>query len=750
MQADPTPGGVIALLGPTNTGKTHRAIERMLDHETGMIGLPLRLLAREVYDRVAARVGPDAVALVTGEEKLVPPRARYWICTVEAMPRDQSVGFVAIDEIQLAADRERGHVFTDRMLRCRGLEETWLLGAETIRPLLAQLVPEAQVRRHPRLSELRAADPSSLGGLPKRSAVVAFSMNSVYEIAERLRQRRGGAAVVLGALSPRARNAQVAMYQAGEVDYLVATDAIGMGLNLDLTHVAFAELRKFDGREARPLEAAELAQIAGRAGRHVRDGSFGTLRGGPALSPSILRAIEQHRFEAARQLFWRNPALDFHSVDDLLASLSLGPSQQGLRQADQAEDHATLVELARRPEIRCALQGPPEVELLWEACQIPDYRQLMLTHHANLVAEIFSELAGPRRCLSADFMHARLSRLARYEGDIDTLMGRMAFVRTWTYVTNHGRWVERAAEFRQLARDIEDRLSDALHAKLVERFVLQRARRGSARPAAPEKSHPFWALEQLKQEWFGGAPPPQANEGMRLQLDEQGRLLDADRPVAQLVRGNHVLSPALRLLEPDEGRGGRDALSETLASWIRDRVQELLAPCRPAEEAEASAHLTGLLYAMRQSLGCAASTDVRVQLEHLTDVDRAILVHRHIAVDKHHVYATRRLKPGHLRLRAALWQAYHGNLPFTLPNSGALCFAIDRQVPAATLVALCHPRVGPVAIRVDMVDRVRALPREADAVKQAQQLLGIKRKLAEDLLRTRMPRRRPARSRRRP
>ena len=372
-----TTAPITALLGPTNTGKTHQAIGRLLEHRTGMIGLPLRLLAREVYDRVAAQVGEAAVALVTGEEKRVPTRPRYWVCTVESMPVGHEVDFVAVDEIQLAAHRERGHVFTDRLLHARGERETMFLGADTMTDIVRALVPTAQIERHPRFSRLRGLPPCELAALPPRSAVVAFSAAQVYELAEKLRRRKGGAAVVLGALSPRTRNAQVAMYQAGEVQYMVATDAIGMGLNMDVDQVAFGSLTKFDGKVLRPLEPAELAQIAGRAGRYTRDGSFGVLAGVPPIPAPVVAQIEGHRFPPIERLVWRSSDLDFSTVDALQASLRQRPTRPHLRLVERSDDADSLAELALVPELRALASSPERVSLLWDVCRIPDFRKLL-------------------------------------------------------------------------------------------------------------------------------------------------------------------------------------------------------------------------------------------------------------------------------------------------------------------------------------------------------------------------------------
>ncbi len=471
---------VVAELGPTNTGKTHRAIERMLAHDTGMIGLPLRLLAREVYDRVTARVGEGRVALMTGEEKRLPPRPDYWICTVEAMPTDRPVDFLAVDEIQLAAHRERGHVFTDRLLHARGRRETWFLGADTMRPMVQALIPHASLKRATRLSQLRYSGPRSLKSLPPRSAVVAFSADRVYELAEALRRLRGGVAVVLGALSPRTRNAQVAMYQAGEVQYLVATDAIGMGLNLDLNHVAFAALSKFDGAEQRDLFPDELAQIAGRAGRHLNDGSFGTLNTLSELPPRVVSAIESHRFPAVRSLIWRNEALDFSSPESLLDSLSRAPRHSAFIRVERADDFDALRELSRVPAIREVATDRAMVELLWQVCQIPDFRKGLFGSHVALLRETFLQLSEGDGTLEQAWLARQVSPLDDVSGDIHTLMDRLAAIRIWTYISHRSSWLHDAEQWQERTRRIEDALGDALHERLVERFV-QRAARRSAR-----------------------------------------------------------------------------------------------------------------------------------------------------------------------------------------------------------------------------------------------------------------------------
>ena len=471
------------VLGPTNTGKTHLALERMTGYSSGMIGFPLRLLARENYDRLTARLGVDKVGLITGEERILPPDARYFCCTVESMPLDANADsklagrrfdFIAVDEIQLAGDRERGHVFTDRVLHARGVFETMFMGAETAASLLKALLPDAKFEFRNRFSRLTYAGPKKLTRLPRRSAVVAFSAADVYQIAEFIKRQRGGAAVVMGRLSPQTRNAQVDLYQNGDVDFLVATDAIGMGLNLDLGHVALSADMKFDGRKIRRLSPSEMAQIAGRAGRHMNDGSFGVTGGCQALEPEMIDAIEQHRFAPLRAFYWRSRDLGFSSVDCLLASLETPPPLPFLFRKGDALDHQALIALAGRADIRDAIAGACDVRLLWAVASIPDFRQSLHENHYDMLATLFLTLVV-KGVLGNDMVSRAMTQLDRVDGDIDTLMTRLAYIRTWTYITHRSDWTDSPIEWQDRARAIEDRLSDCLHSRLSERFVDKRA-----------------------------------------------------------------------------------------------------------------------------------------------------------------------------------------------------------------------------------------------------------------------------------
>jgi len=704
---------ITAQIGPTNTGKTHRAVERMLTHETGMIGLPLRLLAREIYDRVTARVGEGAVALVTGEEKRMPARPRYFVCTVEAMPVGREVDFLAVDEIHLAGHLERGHVFTDRQLNWRGRIETWFLGADTIRPILERLVPTAVIERKPRMSRLSWGGNCTLRALPPRTAVVAFSVDRVYELAERLRARRGGAAVVMGALSPRARNAQVALYQSGEVDYMVATDAIGMGLNMDVDCVAFADLRKFDGRKLRELEDAELAQIAGRAGRHHNNGKFVTLAPLPVLPPSTVRAIEEHKFPAQKRVFWRNSDLDMRSIDNLVASLARRPPHPCLELAADCEDSRALARLSTDSEIVARCRSRANVELLWQVCQIPDYRQLQLDDHFKLLRAVFLQLTGPRARLEKDWIARHLDRLSELQGDIDTLLARMAFIRTWTYITHHTRWLDDARAWREQARELEDDLSDALHEKLVRRFVDASGRRGRARAVrgafaeqlrdAMARSAPGDDPASLDMDkWVDGLV---AASGDRFGLGDSGQIVADGRALGRMTRGADRLRPEVSVILEELGPGAKLRLQRRLVAWTRDLAETLLAPLRDVRLSKLGPPGRGVLYQLEQGLGTILTSTAQTQLRQLQDADRSRLGRAGIKLGRHVVYAAALLRPAATLVRAALCRAFLGpGIPLAIPSPRTLWFRPSDEVDDETCLALGFPVVGGIAVRADEVE----------------------------------------------
>jgi len=685
-----------------------------------MIGLPLRLLAREVYDRLTTRVGERHVALITGEEKRVPAQPRYFVCTVEAMPINREVDFLAVDEIQLCAHPERGHVFTDRLLHARGREETWFLGSATIRPLLEQFVPTAKIASRPRLSVLRGMPTINLSRLPPRSAAIAFSTDRVYELASQLRHRRGGAAIVLGALSPRTRNAQVALYQSGEVDYMVATDAIGMGLNLSIDHIAFAGMTKFDGREERPLEMAELAQIAGRAGRYLNQGTFGTLSPLPAFAPNVVRAIEIHRFPPETQLFWRNSDLDFSTAESLLESLRIAPNTRGLKLMTSAADHQALSHILQKPGIRKYLSDSDCVELLWEICKVPDFRQLWFELHVQFLENVFLQLVGPKKQIDPDFITQRLRAIDDTRGDIQVLMDRIADIRTWTYVATHPSWLANAPALKEKAMSIEDRLSDALHERLVSQFV-ERTRTYSTRSprhgvsSGTKPSSPFLVLLEQFAEKSAKTQTKPDSEWFETIIDgthekfasnAQGWIEFDGRRIAKFEAGPDLLHPNVKLavsLEP--GPGARSRLTRRLIAYGRDLAESVLLPLRARSASQLTPAARGLVYQLEQDLGTIHVDQAREQLELLTPRDVQLLTSFGVFFGMQLIYLRRSLSPTGLAARAAL-ASVRDSLSEVLDHSalGAPSMQLDGSPPLPSMLSIGYFQLGALAIRVDQFE----------------------------------------------
>ena len=737
---------VIAVLGPTNTGKTYLAMERMLGFRSGMIGFPLRLLARENYERAVQIKGQAAVALITGEEKICPPGARYLLCTVESMPVSRDVAFLAVDEIQMCADPERGHIFTDRLLHARGGEETMFMGAETIRPLLRRLLPEVEIVERPRFSSLASAGTAKLSRLPPRSAIVAFSAADVYAIAELIRRERGGTAIVLGALSPRTRNAQVALYQAGDVDYLVATDAIGMGLNMLIDHVAFAQTRKFDGRTARQLSAAELAQIAGRAGRYTRDGTFGTTGGIGPLDAETTERIENHRFEPLQALCWRSSALSFRSLAALQKSLAQPPQRPGLVRARTADDEFVLEALARDPEICALAQGDQAVRLLWEVCQIPDFGKVASDAHARLVGQIYRGLAAPPGRLPTEWVARQVERINRTDGDLETLMQRIANIRIWTYVAQRPDWLADAAHWQERTRAIENGLSDALHERLVQRFVDRRTASlygrlkdertlfasvtaaddvlveghfvgtlagfrfaadqsvgvaaGNARRVVNAA-----ALKALRSEIAGRVRRLEDANDAAFTLDGNGLIHWQDAAVGRLVAGADILKPralplASELLAPAE----RERLRCRLDGFVSNQIRHALAPLFDARPEAHSPAVRGLLYQLGESLGSIPKRAVAAQLRALTGADRQALKALGVQIGAVCVFFPALMKPRALTMRALAWSAFVGRPPPVAPERTSVPVTTADDWPLAE--ALGYLRLGPRAVRIDICERL--------------------------------------------
>jgi ATP-dependent RNA helicase SUPV3L1/SUV3 len=747
----PPAQSVKAILGPTNTGKTYFAIERMLAHPTGMIGLPLRLLAREVYQRCVERVGEGAVALVTGEERIVPAKPRFWVCTVEAMPMDIRVDCVAIDEIQTAIDFDRGHVFTDRTLHARGTQETLLLGAATMAPVIKRLLPHADIVDRPRFSQLTYAGSKKISRQPARSAIVAFSARQVYAIAELIRRERGGAAVVMGALSPRTRNAQVELYQNGDVDFLVATDAIGMGLNLDIHHVAFADDTKFDGHTSRPLTPAEIGQIAGRAGRHARNGTFGVTGGTEGFDEEMVVALETHDFDPVKVLQWRNNQLDFSSIAALQNSLDVAPEHRSLTRVPVAKDQHAL-EFVSRNEAGQLARGLDGARLLWECCQIPDYQGISPANHGEIVTRVYSDLVK-RGKVNADWIAEQVRFCDNMSGDIDTLSNRIKQIRTWTFVANRKNWLADPSHWREKTRDIEDRLSDALHERLTQRFVDRRTsvllrHLKDKRMASPEinergevrlEGHLIGTLEGFRftlartdgdadtkglraaadqvvapeihnrADRLAGAP----NEEFVLATD--GRLRWKGDIVAELIEGDALYRPRILMLA-DETLTGPDLerVQDRLGLWLRHHINTILEPVMALEApADLEGAARGIAFQLFEHLGLIPRSQVADEVKNLDQDVRGKMRKLGIKFGAYHIYLPLSLKPAPRELALILFALKNGGIRQAgvtdIPHivlSGRTSFVVDPEVDTRLYEIAGFKVAGKRAVRVDILERL--------------------------------------------
>ncbi|UPA24265.1 helicase-related protein [Shinella oryzae] len=749
--------GVTAVLGPTNTGKTHYAIERMVAHETGIIGLPLRLLAREVYTRLVERVGQHNVALITGEEKITPHMARFSVCTVEAMPRETRASFVAIDEVQLAGDLERGHIFTDRVLHLRGRDETLLLGAGTMKPILEQMLPGIHVIERPRLSQLFYSGSKKITRLPQRTAIVAFSADEVYAIAELIRRQRGGAAVVLGALSPRTRNAQVALYQEGDVEYLVATDAIGMGLNLDVDHVAFAQDRKFDGYQFRNLNPAELAQIAGRAGRHLRDGTFGVTGRVDPFDEELVERIETHQFDPVKVLQWRTTRFDYSSLQSLRLSLEAAPPIGGLTRALPAVDQQALEHLSRYPDIRELATTPERVEKLWEACALPDYRRITPAQHADLISTLYADLVR-RGTVNEDFMADQVRRSDRTDGEIDTLSARIAQIRTWTYVSNRPGWLADPTHWQEKTREIEDRLSDALHERLTKRFVdrrtsvlMKRLRENAMLEAEISvngdvfvEGHHVGQLAGFRFTLVSGTEGPDAKavqaaaqKALALEFEARAARLHAagngdlalgsdgtvrwlGDPVARLAASDHIMRPRVILLSDEQLTGNaRDHVAARIERFVNHHIATVLKPLDDLSRAEDLQGLAkGLAFQLVENLGVLFRRDVADDVKSLDQDGRASMRKHGIRFGAYHIFMPALLKPAPAELITLLWALKNDGLDkpgygdlIPVLAAGRTSVVTDPSFERTFYKLAGFRFLGKRAVRIDILERLADLIR---------------------------------------
>jgi len=761
-----------AVLGPTNTGKTHLAVERMLGHASGMIGLPLRLLAREIYDRVVKTKGVSNVALITGEEKIVPKNARFYVCTVESMPIEKPVEFLAIDEVQLASDFDRGHVFTDRLLRARGRQETMFLGSETIRPLIQRLIPNVEFITRPRFSELIYVEPKKISRLPRRSALITFSANNVYGYAEMLRRAKGGVAVVMGSLSPRTRNAQVELYQNGDVDFVVATDAIGMGLNMDINHVSFAATAKFDGRQMRELNPSELSQIAGRAGRYLNNGTFGCLTEGAdyqtGLVPEMVFAVENHQFSPLTVIQWRNAFIDFSRADTVMRSLNQVPERMGLTRTTEKLDMETFRLLSDNPVIKSTLGGPAAVKALWEVCQLPDFRQISDDEHIQLCSSIYHQITTDHNMISEDWIANMIKPLNNVSGNIDTLSTRIAHIRTLTYISNRPGWCENQKYWQLTTRNIEDKLSDALHEGLTKRFVsrrtsvLMRELRQKGKLMANIETdgsvyvedHFIGTIEgfHFKEDEgaFGEDSKTLRNAATKVLADEIKRRAEEFNQaedgeisviygdplirstinwrgviVGRIVKGSSILTPKT-LVQPTPVLQGdaHTMVQAKLDRWLDAQIGETLAPLFALQEAVNGAKddegneclggmARGIAFQMLEKLGTIPRQLIAKDFKEVDSNGRFQIKKLGVWLGAASLYIPALLKPSPAQLRLLLWALFNGqdNLP-DIPPAGLCTIKVDKDASRIFYEVSGYRVVGNVAVRLDMLERLANAARE--------------------------------------
>ena len=750
--------GVNAVLGPTNTGKTHMAIERMVAHETGVIGLPLRLLAREVYGRICDLAGVANVSLVTGEERISPKTARYQVCTVEAMPERTDADFVAIDEVQLATDLERGHFFTDRIMNLRGKHETMLLGSDTMIPVLKELLPGVSITTRPRMSVLSYAGSKKISRMPTRTAVVAFSANEVYAIAEFLRRERGGAAVVTGSLSPRTRNAQVSLYQSGDVDFLVATDAIGMGLNLDVNHVAFAQDSKFDGYQYRRLTAAELAQVAGRAGRYKRDGTFGVTGHVQPFDPELVESLETHLFEPAKVLTWRNRDLDFSSISSLQSSLEQPSNHRKLMRAPSGTDIVALDNLSRNPKIRELTIGEEDVMTLWEVAKTPDYRKISPASHSDILAEVYTGLMKDGH-IREDWFAGLVNNADNTHGEIDALSARIASIRTCTYLSNRDRWLEKPDEWREKTREVEDRLSDALHETLTKRFIDRRtsilmkrlkenqmleadisddgtvtvegmkigtlkAFRFVADGASNKdaKALDSAASKALSSEITKRAERLAAAPNSDFALSNDGSLRWLGEVVAKLAAGDRPLKPRTIVLADEHLTGPNlGKVQQRLERWVSNQVNTLLKPLADLENnSQLNGIARGLAYQLVESLGSVDRSAVVNDVKALDQEMRGFMRQNGVRFGAYNIFLPVLLKPAPIQLICLLWAIAEGKTESPglveipeLSAAGRTSVAVDPAYEPHFYQLSGFRVIGKKAVRLDILERLADLVRPA-------------------------------------
>ena len=766
-----TKNKINAVLGPTNTGKTHLAIETMLNFESGIIGFPLRLLAREVYDKVTKKVGVDKVSLITGEEKIIPPNAKYFLCTVESMPIDKEVDFIAVDEIQMCADHERGHIFTDRLLNLRGNKLTMLMGSNTIKKIIEKLDDDVEFTSRNRLSKLSYSGHKKISRINRKTAIIAFSAEEVYAIAELLRRQKGGAAIVMGSLSPKTRNAQVELYQSGDVDFLVATDAIGMGINMDLDSVYFSNLKKFDGRKLRKLNLSEIGQIAGRAGRYLNDGNFGITGQCKEINAEQVEMLESHKFEEIQSLFWRNSDLNFNSPLSLIKSLDKKPNQDWLRKIHECEDEKALKFFLKNVELENLDLSKERLNLLWECCQIPDFVKKTYGNHYEVIGNVFKYLNSKKGKITDDFMRLQLMKLDKMDGNVDSLSNRIANVRTWSYVSNKNNWVENQDYWIEKTKQLEDKLSDRLHDELTKTFIDRRAS-VLARGLKQDMEFDTKILEDNKvmvDEQFIGKI-----NGLKLELDLKKGALETDikslkkaarqtvgpelirriktiidtgivelqddfkiywnkYAIAKLVPGKDYLNPKLELIVDDIlEQDQKKELSLFLENWVKNRINTVLKSLVDLKDLkEKNSSIKALAYQLYEANGVLKREQVYEFIKDLGQNERKVLRDLGVKFGRYHIFLHRLIKPEAVSLRTLLWKNYHQKYFDLKPPTFGLNFIESKNSKNKNFMLLCgFEKFENFFVRIDILERlfvqiINSSPEKDKEIKIVPEMLNL-------------------------
>ena len=735
---------IIALLGPTNTGKTYVAIEKMLEFETGIFGLPLRLLAREVYDKCVNKVGIEKVALITGEEKIIPSSACYFICTVESMPKNKEVDFIAIDEIQMCADRERGHIFTERLLESRGTKLTMFLGSQVMAKIIEELVDDVVFEKKERFSKLSYSGIKKISRLDRKVAIIAFSIEEVYAIAELVRRQKGGAAVIMGSLSPKTRNSQVGLYQSGDVDYLIATDAIGMGLNMDINEIYFSNLKKFDGKKTRRLNIIEMSQIAGRAGRYKNDGGFGTTGECETLNSDEIEKIEKHQLPDTKTIYWRNSKLDFRNPDKLIRSLELKPDQKNLLRTNDSLDESVLRFFLKKGTNNIIYHK--NLELLWECCQIPDFEKKAYGQHINIVDKVFLFLSTKKKRIPSTFMKEQLKGLEKDHGNVDLLSHRLSNVRTWSYVANKKNWVENSDYWVQLTKSIEDKLSDKLHDELTKSFIDKKIsilsrnlKQDLVLNTEINEENKIYIDGQLVGELKGlkflieatsktldtdiKSIKKAARKGIEkelvkrvdeiltkseIEIDNEGKIIWKQNPIARLKKGNDYLTPEIDIIADDSlSELSKTKLSQFLNKWLENIINDVLGDLVKLTRYQIkNQYLRGLVFQLYENNGVIKRTEVDKIVKSIPAEERKKLWGMGIKIGRYHIYLPKMLKPKAVEFRISLWKIYHNlSNDNKIPQSG-LNFLISDKFNKNFLLLCGFEKFKEFFVRIDILEKL--------------------------------------------